>query len=89
LLWNSCDAVLVGVACQYEDQLKLHFWVSFVVLWVVFMLLDFKDMKFVSMWVLVLVVSSIVHTRVVETNEDVKIAVFHSEGMRCVKTGSK
>ena len=52
-----------------------------------FLLLDFKDMQFVSMWVLV--VSSVVHRRVAETNEDVKIAVCHSEGMRCVKTGSK
>ena len=40
-----------------------------------------------SMWVLI--ASSVVHRCVVETNEDVKIAVCHTEGMRCVKTGSK
>ena len=40
-----------------------------------------------SMWDLI--VSSIVHRCVAETNEDVKIAVCRSEGKRCVKTGSK
>jgi len=43
-LWNSCDVFLVAVMCQYEDRLKFHFWVSFVVLWVMILLLDFKEM---------------------------------------------
>jgi hypothetical protein len=34
------------------------------------------------------VVSSIVHTCVVERNGEVKSAVCRGEGMRCVKTGS-
>ena len=44
LLWNSCDVLLVGVMYQYEDHLKFHCWVSFVVLWVMFLLPYFKDM---------------------------------------------
>jgi hypothetical protein len=35
------------------------------------------------------VVSSILHTCVVERNGEVMSAMCHGEGMRCVKTGSQ